>query len=180
MAKRRGKGASQPTDKPTLAPVTPAFAEAVPGGPEPFWRTIALKDMNPEQWESLCDGCGQCCLIKLIDEDTEELVHTRLACTLLNVGSCRCRDYSNRWATVPDCVQLTPEAISTLNWLPRTCAYRLVEEGKDLNWWHPLVSGDPSTVHAAGVSVRSFARSEKGVAQEKIWKYIIDDPSADK
>jgi uncharacterized protein len=146
----------------------------------PFWKTKTLAEMSASEWESLCDGCGQCCLIKLIDEDTEALVHTRLACKLLNVGSCQCKDYPNRRDHVPDCVQLTPATIPTLTWLPQTCGYRLVAENRDLSWWHPLVSGSPQTVHDAGVSVRSYARSEQGVPEAKIWKYVIDDPSSPK
>jgi len=138
-----------------------------------FWRRKSLGQMSAQEWESLCDGCGRCCLIKLIDDDTEELHQTRLACKLLNCGSGRCKDYGNRHASVPDCVVLTPENVSQLTWLPATCAYRLVDQGQDLAWWHPLVSGSPETVHEAGISVRGFARSEKGVAEKNYWKYIV-------
>ncbi len=116
----------------------------------PFWKQKTLEEMTREEWESLCDGCGRCCLIKLEDEDTSEIVYTRAACKLLNLHTCRCKDYANRFAKVPDCVNLTPEAARTLEWLPETCAYRLVANGEDLAWWHPLVSGDPETVHDAG------------------------------
>src|SRR5688500_10417759 len=110
--------------------------------------------MNPAEWESLCDGCGRCCLNKLEDFDTAEIVWTDVACRLLDEGTCRCTNYPGRQAEVPDCIQLTPESVRTLSWLPPTCGYRLVEEGRDLYWWHPLVSGDPATVHQAGISVR--------------------------
>ena len=138
-----------------------------------FWRTKTLAQMSAVEWESLCDGCGRCCMVKLEDEDTGELHQTRLACLLLDCGSCRCRDYPDRHAKVPDCVVLTPENVSELKWLPETCGYRLIAEGKPLAWWHPLVSGDPATVHQSGVSVRGFARSETGIAERDYWRYIV-------
>ncbi|KAB2760967.1 YcgN family cysteine cluster protein [Brucella anthropi] len=121
---------------------------------KPFWRTKTLNQLTRSEWESLCDGCGQCCLHKLQDDDTNEIYWTSVACTLLNPDSCQCRDYPNRKKTVPDCVFLTPEIVDEVDWLPVTCAYRLVAEGSDLYWWHPLVSGSPDTVHEAGISVR--------------------------
>jgi uncharacterized cysteine cluster protein YcgN (CxxCxxCC family) len=129
----------------------------------PFWKLKTLHEMTLEEWESLCDGCGRCCLIKLQDEDTDEIVHTRVACRLLNVRTCRCKDYPGRHLKVEDCVQLTPDKARDLEWLPETCAYRLVARGEDLQWWHPLVSGRADTVHEAGVSVREFAISERRV-----------------
>ena len=129
----------------------------------PFWKRKTLHEMTLEEWESLCDGCGRCCLIKLEDEDTGEIVHTRVSCALLNLRTCRCRDYDKRHVKVPDCVSLTPDKARDLDWLPETCAYRVVARGGDLAWWHPLVSGSTETVHEAGISVREFAISEKRV-----------------
>ncbi len=127
---------------------------------EPFWRLKTLAEMTRGEWESLCDGCARCCLDKLEDDDTSEISYTKVACRLLDLGTCRCTDYSNRTRFVPDCVVLTPRTVARLTWLPSTCAYRLISEGKDLAWWHPLVSGDPESVHRAGVSVRGRAVPE--------------------
>jgi len=127
---------------------------------EPFWRRKTLAEMTRGEWESLCDGCAKCCLAKLQDDDTGEISYTEVACRLLDLGTCRCTDYSNRTRFVPDCVVLTPRTVARLTWLPSSCAYRLISEGKDLEWWHPLVSGDPETVHRAGVSVRGRAVPE--------------------
>lgn len=128
---------------------------------QPFWRTKRLGEMTREEWESLCDGCGKCCLHKLQYEDTGELYYTNVACRLLDLHSCRCKNYPERQRLVPDCVQLRADKVLELNWLPSTCAYRLLANGKDLYWWHPLVSGDPETVHQAGQSVRGRAIPER-------------------
>ncbi|MGB0575175.1 MAG: YcgN family cysteine cluster protein [Alphaproteobacteria bacterium] len=120
----------------------------------PFWKRKTLSEMTRPEWESLCDGCARCCLLKLEDIDTGEIAYTDIACKLLDQGACRCSDYRNRQQSVPDCVVLEPRNIADLCWMPSSCAYRLIAEGKDLAWWHPLVSGDPQTVHDAGISVR--------------------------
>jgi uncharacterized cysteine cluster protein YcgN (CxxCxxCC family) len=141
---------------------------------QPFWKTKSLEEMTPEEWESLCDGCGRCCLHKLRDDDTLELSFTNVACRLLNTTSCRCADYQRRQRWVPDCVRLTPAEVREIDWLPPTCAYRRVAEGKPLAWWHPLVSGDPNTVHEAGVSVRGRAISERDAGP--LEHHIVDWP----
>jgi len=149
----------------------------MPDQPAPFWRTKTMAEMTKAEWESLCDGCGRCCLNKLIDADTAETVFTGVGCKLLDDKTCRCRDYSHRQARVRDCVRLTPRNVRRLSWLPPTCGYRLVAEGRDLAWWHPLVSGDPETVHTAGVSVRGrVAASEKDVPDDKLEDYIVSWP----
>ena len=127
----------------------------------PFWQAKTLEEMTSEEWESLCDGCGRCCLHKLRYEVTEELGFTNVACRLLDLETCRCSKYETRRRYVPDCVSLTPAEVRGIDWLPPSCAYRLLAEGKELAWWHPLVSGDPETVHSAGVSVRGRAVGER-------------------
>ena len=143
---------------------------------EPFWKTKTLEAMSQAEWESLCDGCGKCCLSKLEDEDTGEIYWTTVGCRLLDAGTCRCRDYANRLALVSDCVKLTPQNVRTIPWLPGTCAYRLVMEGRDLAWWHPLVSGRAGTVHEAGISVRGkVTASETELAEpEDYFSHMIE------
>jgi uncharacterized cysteine cluster protein YcgN (CxxCxxCC family) len=144
----------------------------------PFWRRKSLSQMTDSEWESLCDGCGRCCLNKLEeDESAVETFYTDVGCRLLDGQTCRCRDYKHRLDLVDDCVQLTPESLKTIKWLPPSCAYVLLGQGRDLYWWHPLVSGDPETVHAAGVSVRGRVRAtELDVPDDELEDYIVDWP----
>jgi uncharacterized protein len=128
-----------------------------------FWKTKALSEMTHEEWESLCDGCGKCCLHKLEDEDTGNVYYTNVACRLLNLNTCRCTKYPKRTHLVPECLDLKQHDISEFSWLPSTCAYRLVAEGEELPNWHPLVSGKSSSVIDAGVSIISFAVAESQV-----------------
>jgi uncharacterized cysteine cluster protein YcgN (CxxCxxCC family) len=140
--KSRGKPCAEPRVKPVLVAETP------------FWKRKPLEELNPAEWESLCDGCGRCCLVKLEDENSGEIHFTNVACKLFNAKTCRCTDYAHRRRRVHDCIKLTPAKVRTLAWLPPSCAYRLIAEGRDLAWWHPLVSGSQATVHEAGVSAR--------------------------
>ena len=143
----------------------------------PFWETKSLVEMSEAEWESLCDGCGQCCLSKLIEEDTEEILYTSVACRLFDADRCSCRDYANRSELVPDCVRLTPENVPTIAWLPQTCAYRLIAEGRPLYDWHPLVSGDPQSVHRAQVSIRDrvTAFEDEMESDEDYLDHLVDE-----
>ena len=125
-----------------------------------FWEVKTLEQMSREEWESLCDGCGKCCIHKLEDEETGELHATNVACRLLDRRSGRCTDYKHRKLYVPECVRLTPAKLKQLDWLPSTCAYRLLADGDDLPEWHPLITGDPESVHRADQSVRGWTVSE--------------------
>ncbi len=148
-----------------------------PASANPFWITKKLDEMSGPEWESLCDGCARCCLIKLEDEDTSETFFTDVACHLLDHKTCRCTDYKNRTIRVPTCVQVTPEELPKIAyWMPPTCAYRLLWEGKPLRWWHPLVSGDPNSVHEAGISVRGRIISERDIPEEDQDDRIVDWP----
>jgi hypothetical protein len=138
----------------------------------PFWKTKTLAEMTLEEWESLCDGCGWCCLHKVEYEDTGEVEYTCVACSRLNIDQCRCSDYKNR-KEMPDCLDLTPETLTQFHWLPETCAYRRVSEGRDLEEWHHLISGDPETVHEAGFSLRDRAISEKYANMDELEAYIV-------
>jgi len=150
-----------------------------PSGQEGFfWKTKTLEEMSEAEWESLCDGCARCCLEKLEDEDTGKIYFTHVSCKLLDAGLCACKDYQHRSEQVPDCVRLTPANVRTLNWLPPSCGYRLVAEGRDLYWWHPLISGDPDTVHEAGVSVRGRVEgTENEIADEDLEDHIVQWPA---
>jgi len=142
----------------------------------PFWRAKRLRDMTAVEWDSLCDGCAKCCLVKLEDIDTGAIDHTDVACRLLDLGTCRCTDYARRQDRVLDCVVLRPDTLAGLHWMPPTCAYRLLSEGKDLSWWHYLVSGSRETVHEAGMSVLGRVVSETGIADEELPDRIVEWP----
>lgn len=128
-----------------------------------FWEGKTLDQLTPSQWEALCDGCGRCCLQKLKNPTTGRVYYTWVACFLLDTKTCRCTDYNLRHILVPDCLKLKPDNILKLRWLPRTCAYRRIAQGLDLPEWHPLITGDPESVHRAGMSVRDRAVSEADV-----------------
>lgn len=129
-----------------------------------FWETKKLHEMSNAEWESLCDNCGKCCLIKLEDEDTGELAFTNVVCNLINLETCRCTRYSERTTLVPECLDLKQHDFSQYNWLPDTCAYRLLSDGKPLPSWHPLITGNNASVKAAGVCITSYAIKESEVA----------------
>ncbi|MCC5975195.1 MAG: YcgN family cysteine cluster protein [Rubellimicrobium sp.] len=142
-----------------------------------FWERFPLEKLTRPEWEALCDGCGKCCLNKLEDEETGEVALTRVACRLLDNDTCRCAQYPIRHQFVPECIVLTPATLAkNLYWLPQTCAYRLRHEGRPLYDWHPLVSGDPESVHQAGVSVRGMTLPEFEVAEDDWEDHIIEEP----
>lgn len=142
-----------------------------------YWETVPLDQMTPAEWEALCDGCGKCCLNKLEYEDTGDVDFTRIACKLLDGQTCRCTKYPTRHQYVPDCVTLTPKKLAQVAyWLPRTCAYRLLHQGKPLPEWHPLRTGDPESVHRAGVSVQGWTISEVELPEGADWEdYVIEE-----
>lgn len=141
-----------------------------------FWETVPLDRMSTAEWEALCDGCGKCCLNKIEFEDTGEVAFTRLACRLLDGESCRCTQYPIRHQFVPDCVSLTPAKLPEIAyWLPRSCAYRLLLQGDPLPDWHPLVTGDPESVHKAGASVQGWTVPEYAVDEDDWEDYIIEE-----
>jgi uncharacterized protein len=140
-----------------------------------FWE-MPLNKLTPDEWEALCDGCGKCCLNKLEFDDTGEVAFTRVACRLLDGDTCQCTNYPDRKKYVPECVVLNPKTLPKIAyWLPQTCAYRLLHEGKSLQEWHPLISGDPNSVHDAGMSVRGWTIPEYEVDEDDWEDYIIDE-----
>ena len=144
------------------------------GAVAPFWECKTLPEMTQEEWESLCDGCGQCCIVLLEDEDGEEegFLETSVCCRLFDPQTRRCTRYDERKTLVPDCVQVTPENAAALDWMPETCAYRRLAEGRGLADWHPLISGRRESVAEAGVSVGPDLTDERKVKTRHLWKYV--------
>ena len=140
---------------------------------QPSWVSKPFAEMSQTEWEMLCDGCAKCCLHKLEDQDTGEIYYTEVACKLLDDRSCQCRDYANRFSKVTDCLKLTPENLSEQQWLPSTCAYRLLLNGESLPHWHPLISGDSQSVHNEGMSVRGRVLAEASVHEDDLEDHII-------
>lgn len=145
---------------------------------KPFWQTIPLAQMSQTQWESLCDGCGKCCLHKLEDEDSGEVFYTDVACRYLS-DNCRCQSYTDRAEKVAACITLRPQDLKQVTWLPSTCAYRLLSENerlseeKTLPAWHPLVSGDPDSVHKAGQSAKGRFVAEEEIDEDDYEDHIV-------
>ena len=138
-----------------------------------FWEQRSLSELSEREWESLCDGCARCCLHKLEDADSGEVYYTRVRCRYLDEQSCRCTDYANRSTLVPNCIRLRPQDLSGYDWLPPTCAYRLLAAGEALPAWHPLISGDPESVHAAGISIRGQSISDEFVHPDGYDEHIV-------
>ena len=139
-----------------------------------FWEIKSLEQMNPEEWESLCDGCGLCCLVKIEDEETAEVFNTSVSCRQLDVETCRCHDYKNRLSDVAMCVQLSLENLPQLDWLPETCAYKRLNDRQELPPWHPLITKNKNSVHEAGFSARWFAQSEEYVHPDQLIDFVIN------
>ena len=141
-----------------------------------FWERVAMEDMTPPEWEALCDGCGKCCLVKLEDADTGEVAYTNVACRLFDDATCRCSQYAIRKTLVPSCVVMTPETVArAAYWLPDTCGYKRLHEGRPLPDWHPLLTGDPESVHAAGISARDRTVPEYEVDEDDLEDFICED-----
>ena len=138
-----------------------------------FWRAKKLHEMSASEFESLCDGCGKCCLHKLEDEDSGDVFYTKVACRFLDHDTCKCQVYDERQKHIPDCVTLTAESVKDTYWLPETCAYRLISEGIPLFDWHPLISGDPDSVHKAGMSVAGQVVHENSVNPDDLEDHIV-------
>ncbi len=152
----------------------------VAGSGERYWETKPLTKMSKAEWEALCDGCGRCCLNKLEDWHSGEIYWTNLACNLLDCTTCRCTDYANRFAMVPDCLELTPENLDSFTWLPPTCAYARLRDGKPLADWHPLISGSHHSVYEAGISVRGRADPEGNTLVEEYEDHLVEWPGKEK
>lgn len=139
---------------------------------EHFWE-LPLEQLDRQEWEALCDGCGRCCLVKLEDEDSGDIAYTDLACRYLDSDACRCTVYEDRQRHVPDCLKVTPDLAHRFHWLPSTCAYRLRAQGEPLKSWHPLLSGRIESVHEAGIGVAGWVVSEAGVDENDLEEHII-------
>ena len=140
-----------------------------------FWEKIPFKELNESQWESICDGCCQCCAHKLIDEETDELYKTNVVCKYLDTDNCSCTVYPKRHEYVPDCIKITPDNAGALEWVPETCGYRLLAEGKPLPKWHPLETGNPLSAKEVGVSVTGKVISEADIDEDDLEDFIVDD-----
>ena len=140
-----------------------------------FWKRKSLAEMTPDEWESLCDGCGLCCMQKVQDEDSGDVFYTDIACRLFDIDSCRCTDYANRVQQVPDCLVLTPDEKDAYEWLPGSCAYRRLANGMDLPGWHPLITGRPESVHEAGISMQGKAVSENDTDEWTVLRSLCGD-----
>lgn len=139
-----------------------------------WWQQKPLAEFTQHEWESVCDGCARCCLYKLQDIDTDELFYTDVVCRFLDLDSCRCTDYVHRHEIMPTCIILTPQNLSEIQWMPATCAYRMLFEGSDLAWWHPLNSGDRQSTRMAGITIDSFAVSENEINMDNLQGHVQD------
>ena len=140
-----------------------------------FWKRKSLAEMTPDEWESLCDGCGLCCMQKVQDEDSGDVFYTDVACRLFDIDSCRCTDYANRAQQVPGCLVLTPDEKDAYEWLPGSCAYRRLANGLDLPGWHPLITGRPESVHDAAISMQGKAVSENDTDEWTVLRSLCRD-----